>query len=91
MKIPTNVNAAMLGKTKNLYDLLCFCLVLSSGQISHLMTKISDSKDRRLTQLDLEIQNISEVTPDVVVGFVIKMERVTIDVTPGHLLCENSN
>ena len=85
MKIPTNVNAAMLGKTKNLYDLLCFCLVLSSGQISHLMTKISDSKDWRLTQPDLEIQNISKVTPDVVVGFITKMERVTIDVTPAQV------
>ena len=45
---PKIVSEALL-KLKNLYDLLCFCLVLSSGQISHLMTKISDSKDWRLT------------------------------------------
>ena len=93
---PKIVSEALL-KLKNLNNLLHSHLVLSPGQISHLMTKISDSKDRRLTPLDLEIRNISEVSPDVVVGFVIKMERVTIDVTPAQVqaiftrLCENSN
>ena len=82
---PPNIVGDALLKLENLNCLLRY-LVLSHDQTSHLMTKIKDTEDLGLTELDLGDLDISQVAPDVVAGAVIKLERVVIDgVTPAQL------
>ncbi len=82
--LPPETVAAALLKLENIGFLL-HRVILSPGQLTHLMSQIRDTEDLGFTQLDLTV-DLSQVAPDVLVGAVTRLEGVCLgDVTPPQL------
>lgn len=81
---PGIVSAALL-KLENTDELL-EKIILSPGQINHLMMKIKDAANFNFTRMNFLPHNISRVPSDVLVGAVTRLESVLLaDVTSAQL------